>query len=326
MRMAAIKPPVVKPPPVDNVDYLKVLQDLFSGTQYGAAPELQNILQKYATTQNPAGYRGGPDQWTTDVKSTIDRYANTFQKMFQDKVGRPPTSDEYNTFFQNVVTTDQPWATPADFTRVNEETKSALSDFFTTAAQEQAQKQATEASAKAVAPGSAFDQWSNSYRGSLSGVEKSLADFQSRLMEKIRPQLLTSLQSQGLLDTGGLNEAFAGKASDLTSSAQNYIANARSGVEQDIANQKYNLLSLPYQQQSQYTLGAIPNLTSMGQNALQNVWNQNMMNQQNAFNERMYNEQMSNQPSLLQQYGGMMLGGIAGGAGQGFGRRLAGGR
>lgn len=299
------------------------LLKLFSGSPYASSPDLQYILQGYQS-QNPNQYAGGPSKWQSDVKFTIDKYANTFGKMFKDKVGRDPTADEYNTFFQQVVIPDQPWATPADFTRATEETKSTLSDFFTTAAQEQAQKKAQESSAAAVAPGSSFDQWANSYRNSISGVEQSLADFQSRLMEKIRPQLLTSLKTQGLLDTGGLNKAFAGTAGDLTSAAQNYIAQARSGTEQDINNQKYNLLSLPYQQQSQYTMGQIPNLTASGQNALQNVWNQNLMNQQFKQQRQLLADQNSQQPSLLQQYGGMILGGTAGGFGQNAGRRMAG--
>lgn len=313
--------------PVQNVvPSVDQLLSSFSDMPYASSPELKNILTKY-TQSNNAGYAKQhlPDQWATDVKSTITSYANTFDQMFKDKVGRAPTSDEFNTFFNQVVTPEAPWATPADMTRGKEQTKTALADFFTTAAQENAQKKAQEASTAAVAPGSAFDQWANSYRSSISGVEQSLQDFQSRLMEKIRPQLLTSLQSQGLLNTGALNEAFAGTAGDLTSAAQNYVAQARGGAEQDIANQKYNLLSLPYQQQQQYTMGQIPSLAATGQNALQNVWNQNAMNQQFAQQNSMFDRQMSNQPSLLQQYGGMILGGIAGGAGQGIGRKLAGG-
>src|SRR6185369_690858 len=216
-------------PTVDN------LQKMFEGTPYASAPEFKNILQNYLSSPvSSSGYGGGTanPQWSSDVKNTLDRYANTFTQMFKDKVGRDPTANEYDTFFKQVVATDQPWAAPTDFNRATEETKGTLADFFTTAAQEQAQKKAQEAAAAQVAPGSAFDQWANSYRNSISGVEQSLADFQSRLMEKIRPQLLTSLKAQGLLDTGALNTAFAGTAGDLTSAAQNYIAQARGGAEQ----------------------------------------------------------------------------------------------
>ncbi len=316
-----------KSKPVQNyAPELDQLTNEFAGTDYGQSDSLKNILNNYRQSRlSYAKDTSSVPQWTSDVKSTINQYANTFKNMFTDKVGRPPTSDEYNTFFDEVVVPDQPWAVAANLGNVGEKTKTTLSDYFTTAAQEQAQKKAQEASAAAVAPGSAFDQWATGYRNSISGVEQSLQDFQSRLMERIRPQLLTSLQSQGLLNTGALNEAFAGTAGDLTSAAQNYVAQARGGAEQDIANQKFNLLSLPYQQQQQYTMGQLPSLAANGQNALQNVWNQNAMNQQFNQQNQLLDRQMGNQPSLLQQYGGMILGGTAGGAGQGLGRKLAGG-
>jgi hypothetical protein len=46
----------------------------------------------------------------------------------------------------------------------------------------------------------------------------------------------------------------------------------------------------------------------------------NMMNQQAALNRQMFDYQQANQPSLLSQYGGLILGGMASGVGQRLGR------
>lgn len=299
---------------------------MFQGTPYADSPELKNVLDRYLGQHNPYGYRGGTEGFKSDVKTTLDQYLGTFNTMFKNQVGRDPTAEEFNTFIDQVVIPEAPWATAANLDLTKQHTRGLLSDVFSGAAQEETQRKAQSAAEAAVAPGSAFDRWANQYRDTLGGVEKSLADYQTRIMEKIRPNLLLSLKSQGLLDSGGLNEAFAGKAKDLTQTASDYMTNARTGVEQDIANQKYNLLSLPYQQQAQYTMGQIPNLLTGGQSALQNTWNNYL--QDKSFNQQMQllNAQNSDQPSLLQQYGGLMIGNTVGGLGQGWGYRMAGGK
>lgn len=298
----------------------------FKDTPYAGSDVLNKALNQAVQYHHAflSGAGGGSfsDAWKTATANGIKQYTDTFTQMFQDKVGRPPTQDEYGTFFNQVLIPDGPW-TGTDIAKVKEDTRSGLSDFFSQAAQENAQKKAQDAGTAAVAPGSAFDQWATGYRNNVSGVEQSLQDFQDRLMEKIRPQLLTSLQSQGLLNTGGLNEAFAGVSGDLTAEAQSQMRTARMGAEQDINNQKFNLLSLPYQQQQQYTLGTIPNVLSSGENALNRTWQGYMQNQNFQNQMALQNAQSANQPSLLQQYGGLILGGTAGGLGQGFGKRLA---
>lgn len=291
--------------------------DPFSKAPYAQSPALSGILQSY----NASGK--GRAQASQDIQS----YATTFQQMFNSFVGRDPTAQEYDQFLQNVVVNDQPWAKTLDANQLRQETQGLLSQFYTGAAQETAQKKLQDQSQAAVASGSPFDVWQQSYTKSLGDVENSLMDFQSRLFEKLRPNLLTSLKAQGLLDTGALNTAFAGAANDLTSNVQNYMAQARNQAATDIANRRYDITSQPTNYALQNAFNTVPNLTASGQQALQNVYgnmvNTNManLNYQNQLD--LYNRQQSDQPSLLAQYGGQILGGTAGGFGQNVGKRLA---
>lgn len=304
-----------------QIDYLNPdnLATKFAGTPFASSPTFKNILTKY--TQAPSsysGYGGDTARWAEGVAQTLNQYASTFAGMFKDKVGRDPTQNEYDQFFQHVVQTDAPWTAPADFTKAGEETKGFLGDFYTKTAQDEAKKKIEDTSNQAVAPGGAFDQWQKAYMGSVDTVQNSLTDYQNRLMEKIRPQLLTSLQSQGLLNTGALNEAFAGQAADMASTGSNYVAGLRGQAAQDIANQKYQIQSNPTNYTLNNAYASVPNMVAGGQNALGNIWNSYLSNQNYQQQLGLYNAQQQNQPSMLQQYGGMILGGAAAGLGQGL--------
>ena len=292
------------------------INQMFQGTSYGGSPELQNILSKYQQTQDPNRYPGGPGQWVKDIKTTMDQYANTFTSMFTNQVGRPPTQDEYNTFFQQVVTPDSPWTRVEDQAAIGQQTQGLLSNVYSGTAQQEAAKKLQDQATAALAPGSAFDIWQQAYGTNVNNTTKVLQDYQSKLFEKIRPQLLTSLQSQGLLNTGGLNEAMAGVQGDLANTGSMYAAQLQGQAAQDIANQRYAIQSNPSNYQMAATSGNPSMMLGQGQNALQNVWNNYMQNQQFGQQQNLLNQQYANQPSLLQQYGGMMLGGMAGGAGQ----------
>ncbi len=288
----------------------------FKGTPYEGSQQLQDMLKSYSTAGK------GPAQGAKEIQA----YATTFQQMFNSAVGRDPTAQEYDQFFGNVVQNDQPWSKPLDQTQLRQETSGLLSQFYQGEAQKTAEQKLKDASAAAVAPGSAFDTWQQAYQGSLNDVEKSLTDFQTRLFEKIRPNLITSLKSQGLLDSGALNQAFSGAAGDLASATSNYMANARMGAATDIANQKYGLMSAPTTYQLNTASSNPANLSATGQSALQNVYgnmvNTNLANMNYNNQRSLLEQQYSNQPSLLSQYGGLILGGAAGGAGQKFGSMI----
>jgi hypothetical protein len=294
----------------------------FSSLPYANSPAFQALLQGFGSDPN----RTLPNpnaigQWQSIIKG----YGDTFASQFQNLAGRAPTADEYNTFFSQVINPMQPWNKTPDQAAINTDTQGLLANTFSgTIADAQTQKGQQQANAATAenpqGTASPFDVWQTSLTNSTNSLDSQLQDYQARLFEKIRPQLLTSLQSQGLLDTGALNTAFAGAASDLTNAEQGYVANAKQQNAQTIANQKYAIQSSPSNTALQNTFSTIPNLTSSGQTALNNAFSNYM--QTNASNLA-YNNQLNfmnayqaNQPSLLSQYGGQILGGTAAGLAQ----------
>ena len=300
-------PAPVSTPASTSINYL----DLFKGQSYYNDPEFQNIVQQY---QNRAGQFGVVPQNAQPTYQQLTGYIDTFKNQFQNYVGRDPKPEEYNQFFK-FLGQQGPWAqeVTAFSGKIGPETTGLIKDYYTREAQNEAQKQLETQTQAAIAPNSAFDVWQNSYRNTLSDVEKSLSDYQTKLFEKLRPNLITSLQAQGLLNSGALNEAFAGAGKDLASEAANQIANARGAVEQDIANQRYQLASAPTSYQLSNTANNPANLINSGQQALQNVW-QGVLQQNEFNNQRRLLEMAPKQTSNpLAQYGGLILGGIAGG-------------
>lgn len=324
-----IGPPQAPPPaPVTQastnalVDYFKSgLQDL----PYYNTPAFQNLINNISgQSERTLVNQQNASSFQNDIKG----YANAFTSQFQSLAGRPPTADEYNTFFEQVVNPAKPWEVRGnvDQNALNLGATNLLGTVFQPTIADAQKQKATQQAAEATAPGSAFDVWQNAYQNSINDTEKALTDYQSRLFEKIRPQLITSLQAQGLLNTGALNDAFAGANADLTNGNLGFIANARQQANQDIANQRYGIMSAPQNAALTTTLNTIPNLTQQGQGALQNIWNNTMQN--NAYDLQLRNQQAlmdrqnANQPSPLNQYGGLILGGIAGGFGSGLGARM----
>lgn len=285
--------------------------DPFKNTPYYNDADFQNVIKNY---QQFAQHYGVDTAQPTYQQ--VSGYADNFKNQFKNFVGRDPNPDEYNQFFK-FLGQEGPWAQNAQVTagKIGPEITGLISNNFTRTAQDEAQKQLQTQAQAAVAPGSAFDVWQQGYSNSVNDVEKSLQDYQSKLFEKIRPNLITSLQSQGLLNSGALNEAFAGSAKDLADANSQYLASARGAINQDIANQKYSLQSAPQTYQFQNTVGLPAQLYQGGQQALQNVWQGTMANIDANNQRNLLDYQNSTQPrsNPLAQYGGLILGGIAGG-------------
>jgi len=216
----------------------------------------ENDPQKYLISE------GNIDTWTPVIKG----YGDTFTQMFRNYAGRDPNEDEYNTFFSTVVTPN--WIKPIESTELRQQTQSIMDQFFGRTVEEEARINADAEAQAALAPGSAFDEWQQSQLGAVSDVESSLLDYQTKLFEKIRPNLMTSLQSQGLLNTGGLNTALAGVQGDLANESSRYVAGARSAAQADIANRRYQIAASPSNYALQTEFGRAPNLTASGQAAL----------------------------------------------------------
>ncbi len=290
----------------------------FKDTPYFNSPAFQEYINKFtADPGNALQNEGNTQGWINNIKG----YGDTFRQIFNNYVGRDPNEGEFSQFFSSVVMPKYPHS--LDTTNLRQETTGLIDQFYRRTAEDEAVNRAKTEANSAVAPGSAYDTWANSYRQSISDTEKSLMDYQSRLFEKLRPQLLTSLQSQGLLNTGALNEAFAGAAKDLGEGTQNFLAGARSAADADIANRRYDIASSPSNYALQREFTAIPNLTASGQTALQNVW-QGLL-QQREFDQqnKMASMSQGEKPSALSQWGGLILGNMAGGWASNLGRRVA---
>lgn len=311
------------PQPNPLIDYFR---KGFSDVPYQDTAAFQQLLNNFSS--DPEKFLVN-EQNASNWQNLIKGYGDQFALQFKNAIGRDPTPAEYNTFFQQVVLPLDITSHTPESLDVQQRATNLLNTAFSRTAQDEAQKKLEEQSNAAVAPGSAFDVWQQSYRNSLNDVEKSLTDYQTRLFEKIRPQLITSLGAQGLLNTGALNEAFAGAAGDLASANSDYLASAKGAINQDIANQRYSLESAPTSYRIANTVNTPTNLTSSGQQALQNVWQniltQNYLELQNAYQNQLLDKQYAQNPSVLSQYGGLILGGIAGGLGSAYGKKLAGG-
>ena len=319
------RPNTATPPPANPL--IERFASGFSGLPYSSSPAFQALLQGFSADPGRTLVNEGN---TANWQTTIKGWGNTFATQFKNLAGREPTPEEYNTFFDQVVNVHAPWQNAANVnpTQLGAETKGLLQDVFSSTIAQEAENKAQQQATQATASWSPFDLWSQEYTQGISDVERSLQDYQTRLFEKIRPQLMTSLKAQGLLDTGALNQAFAGVAGDLTAGSQNFIAQARGAANQDIANRKYDIMSQPSNFALQNTFAKVPNLQASGQNALQNVWNNymgmNAANQQFQNQRSLLNEQYANQPSLLSQYAGQILGGAAGGFASGGWRKPSG--
>lgn len=305
--------------------------------------------------------------WADAIKG----YGNTFSQIFKNYVGRDPNKDEYSQFFSSVILPQ--WNQLFNPDVLRQTTSGLVQQYYSRTAGEEALRRAEdqtklaeekqagqitnyEAQARPLIDAfrrqgdEAIGRYEKSYGEALTGVEKSLEDYQKRLFEKLRPQLLTSLQSQGLLNSGALNQAFAGAAGDLGAEGARYMQGLRSSAAQEVSNQRLanemeslslprqitsaralgdlstelEQRQLPFRLRQQTTLNEIPGLTQSGQSALSNVWSHVM--QQQAFDnqKRLLEMQRPERSSPLSQYGGLILGGLAGGFGQSLGGGMAG--
>lgn len=286
---------------------------------YYWTPAFQEIVSQFTgDAGRTLPNTGAATSWVSNFKA----YAGTFANQFKNLTGRDPNAEEYNTFFQEVIVPMQPWLKTPDQLQVSQLATDTINKNFSSVVQQAAEDKAKQQAEAAVAPGSAFDIWQSSYNKAISDTELQLQDFQQKLFEKLRPNLLTSLQAQGLLDTGALNTAFAGAAKDLGESAQNYLAGVKSQAASDIAGKKYAIQSSPSNFALQNTFGVPGNLSAYGQQALQNAFNynqqMNLANLQNAFQKEMLASQGKSSP--LSQLGGLFVGSLAGGLGSSLGK------
>ncbi len=201
-------------PYADSEAFKQGFNDLFSASAGAHSDSLQN--------------RNIEAGWLTSA-------GDQFKSQFQNLVGRDPTPEEINTFFKqsgNSLTANEGGNFYKDSANVSNQIQQYVGQNYRQAAQDEATKklQSQQGQANSLADlfrqqgTSALDAYHNQSTQGISDTEKSLLDYQSKLFDRLRPNLLTSLKAQGLLDTGGMNEAVAGVQGDLANNASNYIA------------------------------------------------------------------------------------------------------
>lgn len=228
------------------------------------------------------------EKWGGGGTDTIAQAAGQFNSLFRNLVGRDPTPDEANTFYTSHLAR-RPWeygdANSQDYRALRDTATSFINDNFQQQIQEgvNAELQAQQGEATRLA-----DLFRSQGNQAINGVESSLLNYQQKLFERLRPQLLTSLQSQGLLDTGGLNMALAGQQGDLARDAGQQIANLRYENDMKANEIAFGGASAPYQFNMGMAQNRVPYLQQQAQGALGNL-----------FNQRFADQQFGNQLSLL---------------------------
>lgn len=198
----------------------------------------QGIQKPWAWNPQAANYQYFNDQ--------VGNWVNNFTSQFTNSVGRAPTQDEINVFLHNFVAPNagniiEPGSAQSQNSTnyiqqfVGQNYQKAAQDYAT----QQLQDQQTQANSLA-------DLFRTQGNAAISDTEQSLLDYQSKLFDKLRPNLITSLQSQGLLDTGGMNEAVAGVQGDLANNASNYIAQLKYQNDQAANQIAFGGASAPY--------------------------------------------------------------------------------
>lgn len=240
------------------------------------------------------------------AEQELSGYANTFNNLFRQLVGRDANTDEVGQFYQQVVAPQGsfPGGGYAGQQELRDRTATFVSDNFQRAAEEQAKQELAGQQGEATRLADLFRTQGNQ---AISSTEQSLLNFREKLFNKLRPNLITSLQAQGLLNSGGLNQAFAGAASDLSDASEGALMDARLQNEQQANAIQFAGQSAPLEFARGQSMGRLNNINQFGQNAMQQAFAQrsnelNFMNQM-ALQNNMARIQREAQPSFLRTFG-----------------------
>lgn len=234
-------------------------------TQLASFNDVLSALGKSLPGATSANYQAFTDQTNQNMGQFVSQFTNL--------VGRAPTDSEKNAFLTNfVVPNVQALRTPGS--SLNNDIRNQIVQYVSDNGQQAAQDTATQ---KLQALQGQNNDLANLFRTqgnqAINDTEQSLLDYQSKLIEKIRPSLITSLAAQGLLDTGGLNQAVAGAQADLANSAQPFLAQARLNNE-NAANQiAFSGAAAPAAYQTAAIQNQLPYLQAQGQNAVSSNYN-----------------------------------------------------
>jgi hypothetical protein len=215
-----------------------------------------------------------------------------YRSTFQQFVGRDPTDGEMRQMFSQIAPKDALYTGDVnDQGKIRDITKQFIGDNFQNQAQDVTNQRllAQQGQANQLA-----DLFRTQGRQAISDTESGLLDYQQKLFEKLRPNLITSLQSQGLLNTGGLNQAMAGAQEDFANNVQGSLMDARLQNEQQANAIAFGGASAPYQFSQAQIMNSLPYMQQQAQGSLNNLFQQRLADQQ--FNNQL--ELMNRQAQL----------------------------
>lgn len=257
-------------------------------------------LPTYAQTlvQNLANSGTDAARIEAEVRGREDLYRN----LYQNFVGRAPTEEEMGQLFTNVAPSSG-FATDVNFTQeLRDRTASYISDSFRNQAELQSELELQNQVGQAQ---TLADQFRQQGEQSLTGVEAELKRFTEDVFERVRPNLMTSLAAQGLLNTGGLNQAISGTLGDLTRERENFLMNKRLENEQTANQIAFAGAQAPLAFQQAQSLNRVPSLAALGTQAIGANYNRDILNRQFQHNANMLNmkNRFNSGPGFLSQLG-----------------------
>ena len=243
---------------------------------------------------------GGTPGTNPTAANALRDYASQFSQMFEQETGQVPTTADFQNFFSNVLIPNLPGSLgsggsaniPQNVLYQGEQ--GLLNNLYGQNIASQNVKNATSLSQQTLS--------------GLNSLAPQLQTYLKNVLTQLQPDLITSLNAQGLTDTGGLNEAFAGAASDATSRILGPAFAGATGLVPGAAN---------------LTIGSqIPNQVNQGNTGLANLF-QLQGSSADAYNRAYqggyWGSAFNTNPSPLQMIGGNILGGVSAGFGNALG-------
>lgn len=256
----------------------------------GALNQLYNI--------DPGWYGPDPQKaWNALASADTD-----FVGQFKNLVGRDPTNDEIQRYNTTVIgnLSFNPFVQGRDL-----ELSQRAANYIGTQYQDEANRVAEQGLAAQQGEANRLaDLFQTQGNAAISDAESSLLDYQQRLFERLRPNLMTSLQAQGLLNTGGMNQAVVGAQADLANEGAKQVADLRLANTQAANDIRYAGASAPYQYKYAQIMNTPANLQAAQQTGLQNAYG-TFMNQLNFSNQQaLLNQQFALQQAANRKSGG----------------------
>lgn len=246
-------------------------------------------------------------QWGGDYEQRLRGFDTQFRTEFERLVGRNPGADEaakmYETVFMpNLGAFNDP--NSYQYQRFGDQVRSEVSNLFQPQVEQNVSTQLQQQQGEANRLADLFRTQGNE---AINGVEQSLLGYQQKLFERLRPNLITSLQAQGLLNTGGLNQALAGQQADLANEAGQQVADLRFQNEQGANEIAFSGAAAPYEFQRGQTLSRLPQAQAFAEGAMNRLFSQQSADQ--AFRNQL---ELMNRQQQIQREGRKSLSRIFG--------------